>query len=212
MGRILAEELRAVRVPQGNLDELDERVLKRLQLLRRDVVEQEVLVGILLLVLGEEPEVVIGVGHHVGQGKLFFLRQVHGQFHVVRRALVGHQPAHVLLEERLPPHHEVREDGLVGRVVAEMAVAREDVVHEGRAAAPVSQDEHGVVLQGFVGQELAVAFVLQRRQRGQQAADGLGQPVFAAVRRVDDAPGGHRLEGFPIGTYQRVDWQFIKFE
>ena len=210
--RVLAEELGAVRVPQGNLDELDKRVLEQLQLFGRDVVEEEVLLRILLLVLGEEPEIIIGVRHHVGQGELLFLGQVHGQLHVVRGALVGHQPAHVLLEEGLPPHHQVREDGLIGGVVAEMLVARKDVVHEGRAAAPMAEDEHGVVLQRFVCQQFVITLVLQGGQRGEEAADSLGQPILVAVSGVYLSPGGHRLEGFPVGSHQGVDGEFIKFE
>ena len=152
MGRILAQELGAVRIPQGYLDEFHKDFLEHLQLFIRNVVEEEILVGILLHVLGQEPEVVIGVGHHVGQRELLFLRQVDGQLHVVGRTLVGHQPTHVLLEEGLPPHHQVWKNGLIGGVVAEVLVARKDVVHKRRTTPPMPQDEHRVVLQRLVGQ------------------------------------------------------------
>ena len=182
MRRVLAEELSAMRIPQRYLDELDEGLLEQLQFLRRDVIEQEVLLGILLLIFREEPEIIIGVGHHVGQGG-----QVYGQFHVVRRTLVGHQPAHVFLEERLSPHHQMRKDGLISGVVAEMAVTREDIVHESRTAAPMTENEERVVLQGLVGQEFFVALVLQGSQRRKQTADSLGQPILVAVGRVNSS-------------------------
>ena len=160
MRRVLAEELRAVGVPQGNLDQFGEGFLKYFQFGIADVIEQQVLVGIFLHVFRQEPEVVVRVGHHVGQGKLFFLRQVDGQLHVVGRTFVRHQPAHVLLEEGLSPHHQVRKYRLIGGVVAKMLVAGEHVVHEGGSAAPMSEDEHRVVFQGLVGQQFFIPFVL----------------------------------------------------
>ena len=132
VGRILTEELRAARVPQRDLDKLHKRFFEHAKLLGRDVVEEQILVGILLHVAREEPEVVVRVGHHVSQGELLLLRQVDSQFHVVCRTFVGHEPAHVFLEEGLSPHHQVREDGLIGRIVAEVAVTGEDIVHECR--------------------------------------------------------------------------------
>ena len=122
------------------------------------------------------------------------------QLHVVGRTFVRHQPAHVLLEEGLSPHHQVREYGLVGRVVTEMLVAREYIVHEGSTAAPVSQNEYRVVFQRFVGQQLLVTAFLQGGKGGKQTAYGLGQAVFAFVGRVDGSASGNLLESFPVGS------------
>ena len=165
VGRVLREELRAARVPERNLDELRKRLLPHLQFLGRDVVEEHVFVAIFQLVFREKPEVVIRVRAHVGQRELLFLREINGQFHIVGWALVGHEPRHVFLEERLSEHHEVWKHRLIGGVVAEVLVAREHVVNERCSRAPVSEDEHGGVLQRFVGQTLLVAAFLDGRQR-----------------------------------------------
>ena len=41
------------------------------------IIEQQVVISIFLLVLRQEPEVIIGIGHHIGQCKLFLLRQIY---------------------------------------------------------------------------------------------------------------------------------------
>ena len=190
VGRVFGEELRATGIPERNLNHLLEGVLPTFEFLAGDVFEEHVLVAILLHIFGEEPEVVVGVWHHIGEGKLFLLRQVNGQLHVVCGALVGHEPRHGFLEERLPEHHEVGEDGLVGGAVAEMFVAGEHVVYKRGARAPMAEDEYGVLLHGFVGQEFLVAFVLKGFEDGEQAADGFGQQVLAAPFAVNVASGG----------------------
>ena len=165
MRRIFAEELCTVGIPQRNLDEFGKGFFKHFQFGIADIIEQQVLICIFLHVFRQEPEVIVRVGHHVSQGKFFFLRKVYGQFHVVCRAFVRHQPAHVLFEERLPPHHQVREYCLIGSIIAEVLVAREYVVHERGSTAPVSEDKYRIMFQWLVGQQLFVTFVLQRSQR-----------------------------------------------
>lgn len=136
--RILGQILGAAGVPERNLDQFQERFLEHTEFFGRNLLERQILVAIFLHAFREEPEVVVGIRHHVRQGKLFFLRQIGSQLHVVGRTLVGHQPAHGLLEHRLSEHHQMRKHGLIGRGVAEMFVLGENVVHERRAAAPVS--------------------------------------------------------------------------
>ena len=165
VGRVLGEELRAARVPKRNLDEFRERFLPHFQFCGVDVLKQHVLVAVFQLVLRVEPKVVVRVGHHVGEGELLLLRQVDGEVHIVGRALVGHEPRHVFLKERLPEHHEVGEDRLIGGAIAEMLVAREHVVHESRARAPMSEDKHRRMFQRLVGEEFLVAAVLNGRER-----------------------------------------------
>ena len=201
MRRIFAEELCTVSVPQRNLDEFGKGFFKHFQFGLADVIEQQVLVGIFLHVFRQEPEVIVRVGHHVSQGKFFFLRKVYGKFHVIGRAFVRHQPAHVLLEERLSPHHQVWEYCLIGSIIAEVLVAREYVVHERGSTAPVPEDKYRIVFQWLVGQQLFVAFLLERSQGGQQAAYSLGQAVFSFIRRIDGTPGGYLVECFPVGSH-----------
>ena len=205
MRRVFAQELGTVGIPQRNLDEFGEGLFKDFQFFSTDVLEKQVFVGVFLGIFRKEPEIIVGIRHHVGQGKLFFLRKVYRQLHVVGRTFVRHQPAHVLLEEGLSPHHQVREYGLVGRVVTEMLVAREYIVHEGSTAAPVSQNEYRVVFQRFVGQQLLVTAFLQGGKGGKQTAYGLGQAVFAFVGRVDGSASGNLLESFPVGSHQGID-------
>ena len=171
MRRILTKKLGSVRIPKRNLYQFDESLLKYFQLFLCDVIKQQVFIGILLLIFGQEPEIIIGVGHHICQSKLLFLRKVNGKFHIVRGTFVRHQPTHVLLEERLPPHHKMRKYSLVCRVVAEMLVAGENIMHKRSSATPVSQNEYRIMLQGLICQKLFIASVLQRSQSGQQAAD-----------------------------------------
>ena len=123
MRRVLAEELGSVCIPQRNLDQFGEYFFEYLQFFFRDIIKKQILVSIFLHVFGQEPEIVVRVRHHVGQCELFFLRQIYCQFHVVGRTFVRHQPAHILLEEGLSPHHQVREDRLIRGVVTEMLVA-----------------------------------------------------------------------------------------
>jgi len=211
MRRVLAEKLRTVRIPQGNLDESGKRFLKHLQLRLTYIVEQQILIGILLLMLGQEPEVIIGIRHHVRQRKLFLLRQVYRQLHIVRGTLVGHQPAHVFLEERLSPHHQMRKYGLIRCVIAEMLVAREHIMHESCSATPVTENKYRVVLQRFVRQQLLITFVLQGSQYGKHAANGFRQPEFTFVRGIYFTSFCNGVERFPVCTDQCVNRQFVEF-
>ena len=146
MRRILAEVLCAACVPKAYLDELLKGLLELLQFFVCDVLEGKEAVAPLLHSLGEEPEVVVVTGCHVCQGELFFLRQVGGKLHVVGRTFVGHHHFHDGLEETLQGHDVVWEDGLIGGSIAEVFVLRKDVVNEGCAASPMSEDEKWVVL------------------------------------------------------------------
>ena len=139
------------------------------------------------------------------------MRKVNGKFHIVRGTFVRHQPTHVLLEERLPPHHKMRKYSLVCRVVAEMLVAGENIMHKRSPATPVSQNEYRIMLQGLICQELFIASVLQRSQSGQQAADGFCQPILAFVGSTDVTTARYILECFPIRTYQGVYRKLIEF-
>ena len=211
MRRVLAQELSAVRIPKRNLDELGKRFFEHFQFGIRNVLEQQILVGLFLGMFGQEPEVIIRIRHHVGEGEVFILRQVYGKLHIIGRTLVGHQPTHVFLKERLPPHHQVREYSLVRGVISEMLITRKDIVHEGGSASPMSEDEHRVVLQRFGCQELFILLVLQGFQYGKQAAYGFGQAILAAVIRVNRPSAHYFVECFPIGSHQRVHRQFAEF-
>ena len=209
---VLAEELRPAGIPERDLDEAFEHGLEDGPLLLGDRVEEEVALAIVHPVFREIPEIVIGIGHHVREGEFFLLGQVDLQFHVVGRPFVGHEEGHVFLEKRLAPEHEVGEDGLVGRRVAEMLVAGEDVVDERRAAPPMAQDEERVVLDGPRGATLLVAAVLEWFQEAQEAADAFREEVFSPKALVDFPSGGDGLEGGPVGAHQRVDRQLAEFD
>ena len=209
--RVFGEELRAAGVPEGDANHFVEGVFPCLQFFGSDAVEEHVFVAILLHVAWEEPEVIVGVGAHVGECELFLLGQVHGEFHVVGGTFVGHEPGHVLFEERLSDHHEVREDGLIGGAEAKVFVAGEDVVDEGCAGAPVTEDEDGVVFERFVGKQFFVFSVLQRREGGEESADGFRQTIFSFPRRIHGATGGDGFERAPVSTDQRVDGEFVEF-
>ena len=147
MRRVLTEELSSMRIPQGNLDKLGECFFKYPQLCFAYIIKQQILICIFLLVLRQKPEIVVGIRHHIRQCKLFFLRQVHSQLHIIRRTLVGHQPAHILLEERLPPHHQMRKYGLISCVIAKVLITREHIMHESCSAAPVPEDKNRIMFQ-----------------------------------------------------------------
>ena len=211
MRRILTKKLGSVRIPKRNLYQFDESLLKYFQLFLCDVIKQQVFIGILLLIFGQKPEIIIGVGHHICQSKFLFLRKVNGKFHIVRGTFVRHQPTHVLLEERLPPHHKMRKYSLVCRVVAEMLVAGENIMHKRSPATPMSQNEYRIMLQGLICQELFITSVLQRSQSGQQAADSFCQPILAFVGSTDVTTARYILECFPICAYQCVYRKLVEF-
>ena len=164
-----------------------------------DIVEKQIAVAIFEHMLRKEPEVIIRVRHHIRQGKFLFLGEIHLQLHIIGRTFVGHQERHVLLEERLSPEHQVREYGLIGRIVAEMLVAREDIVHESRPATPMSENEHRVHLQRLA-RNLAVTRIFERLQQAEQAANGFRQEIFVTKSLVDRFIGCHGLERFPVGS------------
>ena len=85
------------------------------------------------------------------------------RFYEVPQNGVRHQPTHVLLEERLPPHHKMRKYSLVCRVVAEM-------LKNGPAVMAVTG-----------GQE-------QRSRRQPSSRPIQGQRGSPLSRREDDAP------------------------
>ena len=200
MRRILAQELGPFRIPEGNLDQFEERFLKHFPLVFADIVEKQITVAIFEHMLREEPEIIIRVRHHICQGKFLFLGKIHLQFHIIGRTLVGHQERHVLLEERLSPKHQVREYGLIGRIVAEMLVTREDIVHECRPATPMSENEHRVHLQRLV-RNLTVTRIFEGLQQAEQAANGFSQKIFITKSFVDRFIGCHSLERFPVSTH-----------
>ena len=121
------------------------------------------------------------------------------------------QPAHVFLEERLSPHHQMRKYGLIRCVIAEMLVAREHIMHESCSATPVTEDKYRVVLQRFVRQQLLIAFVLQGSQCGKHAANGFRQPEFTFVRGIYFTSLCNGVERFPVCTDQCVNRQFVEF-
>ena len=138
--------------------------------------------------------------------------QIDCELHIVGGSLVGHEPRHVFLEEGLSEHHEMGEHRLVGGAIAEALVAREHVVYEGGARTPVAEDEHGIVLHRYVGQELAVAAILNGSEHGEQSAHGFGQAVLALPRAVYFTSGGEFFERFPIGSYERINGEFVEFD
>ena len=148
-------------IPQRNLYQLRKYFFKHLQLRIRDIVKQQILVSIFLLIFRQEPKIIISIRHHVCQCKFFFLRQVYCQLHVVRRTFIRHQPTHILLEERLSPHHQMRKHGLIGRIIAKMLITGEYIVHKSSSAPPVPQNKHRIMLQRLIRQQLLITFVLQ---------------------------------------------------
>ena len=211
MRRILTKKLSSLRIPKRDFYQFDESLLKHFQFFLCNIIKQQIFIGILLLIFGQEPEIIIGVGHHICQSKLLFLRKVDGKLHIVRGAFVRHQPAHVLLKERLPPHHEMRKYSLVCRVVTEMLVAGENIMHKRSPATPMSQNEYRIMLQGLICQELFITSVLQRSQSGQQAADSFCQPILAFVGSTDVTTARYILECFPICAYQCVYRKLVEF-
>ena len=105
----------------------------------------------------------------------------------------------------------MRKYSLVCRVVAEMPVAGEDIMHKRSPATPVSQNEYRVVLQRLSSQKLFIAPVLQRSQSGQQTADGFCQPVLTFVGGTDITTACYILECLPIRTYQCVYRKLVEF-
>ena len=211
MRRVLAEKLRTLGVPQRNLDQFREYLFKYFQFLVADIIKQQILVRIFLLIFRQEPEVIIGIRHHVRQGKLFLLRKIHSQFHIISRTFVRHQPAHILLEERLSPHHQMREYGLVSRIIAKMLIARKYVMYKSRSTPPMSQNEYRIMFERLICQQLFVTSILQCGQRRKQAAHRFSQPIFPFISSINITTGSDRLKRFPVGTYQRINRKFIKF-
>ena len=96
------------------------------------------------------------------------------------------------------------EYGLVGRAVAELFVAGEDIVYECGAGTPVAEDEDGVLRHGLACQAGGIAALLQRGKGGEQAAHGLREMVFLLPRAIYFAVLRDLAEGFPVGTYQGI--------
>ena len=92
-----------------------------------------------------------------------------------------------------------------------MLVLCKDVVHESSAAAPVSQDEQRVILNGLVGQKLLVLAFLQGHTHAQQTADGLGEIELCLLVRGNMLALGYGLECLPVGAHQGVDRKFAEF-
>ena len=102
---ILAKKLSTLRIPQRDLNQFGKSLLKNLQFRFTDSIEKQVFICIFLLISWQEPEIIVGIRHHVGKGKLFLLRQIDSQLHIIRWPLIRHQPTHVLFKEWLSPHH-----------------------------------------------------------------------------------------------------------
>ena len=160
MRRILAKELSSLGIPQRNLNQLREYLFKHLQFGIRYIIKQKILIGILLLIFRQEPEIIICIRHHVRQSKLLFLGKIHCQFHIIRRTLIRHQPTHILFEERLSPHHQMRKYSLISSVIPKMLVTREHIMYKCSSTSPVSQNEHRIMLQRLISQQLLVTPVL----------------------------------------------------
>ena len=208
---VFGEELCAASIPQGDAYHAVEGLAECTLFFFCSGFEGEEAAGIFHHAFRKNPKVVVGVRAGILEGEFLFLWQVGSQFHVVGGTFVGHQPSHGGLEQPLSEHDEVGEYGLVGGAVTEMLVAREYVVYEGGAAAPVSEDEHGVVLERFVGKCLAETAVLYEGQCGEQATNGLGEEELCAFVRCYFLAFGQCLEGFPIRTYKGVDGKFGEF-
>ena len=157
---VLAQILRTVRIPEGNLDEFEECFLKHFPLVFADIVEKQITVAIFEHMLREEPEIIICIRHHVRQSKLLFLGKIHCQFHIIRRTFIRHQPTHILFEERLSPHHQMRKYSLISSVIPKMLVTREHIMYKCSSTPPVSQNEHRIMLQWLISQQLLVTPVL----------------------------------------------------
>ena len=175
---VLGEELCAASIPQGDAYHAVEGLAECTLFFFCSGFEGEEAAGIFHHAFRKNPKVVVGVRAGILEGEFLFLWQVGSQFHVVGGTLVGHQPSHGGLEEPLSEHDEVWKYRLVGGAVSEMFVAGEHVVYKGGAATPVAENEHGVVLERFVGKCLAKTAVLYKRQCRKQAANGFGEEEF----------------------------------
>ena len=160
MRRVLTKKLSTVSIPQRNLNQFSEHLFKHLQFGIRYVIKQKIFISVLLLILRQKPEIIIGIRHHVRQSKLLFLGKIHCQFHIIRRTFIRHQPTHILFEERLSPHHQMRKYSLISSVIPKMLVTREHIMHKCSSTPPVSQNEHRIMLQRLISQQLLVTPVL----------------------------------------------------
>ena len=77
--------------------------------------------------------------HH--HGELFFLRAIEADRHVVLRALLGQQHLHHPVEMPLGQEEMMREEALIGGRISEVRIDREQIVQQGRAGAPMADDE-----------------------------------------------------------------------
>ena len=208
--RILAEELLSVRVPQRDLDQFEKLLLEDAPLLFGDRIEQQITLGIIQPMFGKKPEVVVAVRHHAGERELLLLRQIDLQLHVVGWTMIRHEKRHVLLEERLSPHHEMRENGLIRSGESEMAVAGEDVVDESRPAAPMSEDEQRFHLDRLVS-KFAETFFFKRTCQIEQAAEHLRQSKLVPISLVNGLPCRNLPKGVNVCTNQCRDRQLAEF-
>ena len=123
--------------------------------------------------------------------------------------LSGIKESHVLLEERLPPEHQVREYRLVRRGITEMLIAGEDIMNKSRTTPPMPQDKQGVHLQRLISQFLEPA-ILDRLQGAQQAAN-TGRKAILPLKPLSICCR-HLPERIPIRPDQRIDRQLIKLQ
>ena len=96
---------------------------------------------------------VIGIRSHVGKCELLLLRLVRIEFQRIGRSAVRHHSLHAPAEERSAAKHQMRENRLICRTIAELRVLGKHIVDECGSAAPMSDDEHRV-LDALNGREI----------------------------------------------------------
>ncbi len=104
----------------------------------------------------------------------------------------------------------MRKDGLISGGVPEMRVLRKNVMDKGSAAAPMTQNEQRIEVQGFVGQLFFVLSILKRHTDTQYSTYSLREQKFCLFLLRNMLIGGHSLESIPICTDQRIDRQLAK--
>ena len=102
------------------------------------------------------------------------------------------------------------EYGLVRGRITEIVILRKDVVHKGRPASPMSENENRIVVEFVRPQLLLKPAVLDRRQQTQQPAYALRQIILGTLVRSYLLTTRHFFKRFPIGTYQRIDRKFAE--
>ena len=148
---------------------------------------------------------VIGIRSHVGKCELLLLRLVRIQFQRIGRPAVRHHCLHAPAEERSAAEHQMRENRLICRAIAELRVLGKHIVDECSSAAPMPNDEDRV-LDTLNGREIFRHPVIDLIHWCKYRRHEFGKTIFRLVFLIDFLSAvSHFVECPETGSHKGVD-------